>query len=228
MEGSPSRAGGVYSLRHHSSHGGGWVGSTCCPCFDACSSSSDRCEHRGRIGALLKVKWRVPHRKPSGRHQDTATGPPPLSERVTITLPVHPLKGVELPVARFLRSQDGRRYVDVEHPAGQYMRLPLEWTDRAPPLVPPSVEGRAARLCVPALLELASAVQVALSGHQSSSAAPLADGGPTLRHAAVSIPEDRPAMGSPAPGSKTATAQQVGHPAAQGALRPRRGRGGKP
>jgi hypothetical protein len=109
----------------------------------------------------------VPHREPSGRYQDTATGPPPLSERVTITLPVHPLKGVALPVYRFIRSQDGRRYVDVEHPAGQYMRLPLEWTDRAPPLVPPSVDGRAACLSVPALLELASAVQVALSGRQS-------------------------------------------------------------
>ncbi|MFE8600322.1 hypothetical protein [Archangium violaceum] len=53
-----------------------------------------------------------------------------MIERVTVTLPVHPLKGVKLPVVRFIRSQDGRRYVDVEHPPGQYMRLPLEWTDR--------------------------------------------------------------------------------------------------
>ncbi|MCY1074310.1 hypothetical protein [Archangium lansingense] len=41
-----------------------------------------------------------------------------MIERVTVTLPIHPLKGVELPVARFIRSQDGRRYVDVEHPPG--------------------------------------------------------------------------------------------------------------
>ena len=99
---------------------------------------------------------------PSRQHQDTATGPPPLSEQVTVTLPIHPLKGVELPVARFIRSQDGRRYVDVEHPAGRYMRLPLEWTDRSPPLVPPSVGGRDVRLSVPALLKLAQAVQAAL------------------------------------------------------------------
>jgi hypothetical protein len=165
---------------------------------------------------------------PSGRHQDTATGPLPLSERVTITLPVHPLKGVALPVYRFIRSQDGRRYVDVEHPAGRYMRLPLEWTDRAPPFVPPSIDGRAARLSVAALLELASAVHVALCGRQSSSDATLADGGSTLRHADVSIPEERPALGSPPAGSKTATAQQVGRPAAQGAPRPKRGHGGKP
>jgi hypothetical protein len=135
---------------------------------------------------------------------------------------------VKLPVARFIRSQDGRRYVDVEHPPGQYMRLPVEWTDRSPPLVPPSVGGRAVRLSVPALLELASAVQVALGRPQGPSATLPAQGGPTLTHANVSTPEIRPAVGGTARGGKTATARHVGRPAAQGAARRNRRRGGKP
>lgn len=180
-----------------------------------------RCEHAA-------PEWRAPHRGPSGWHRHTATGPPPLVERVTVTLPIHPLKGVALPVARFIRSQDGRRYVDVEHPPGRYMRLPLAWTDRASPLVPPSVGGRAARLSVPALLELASAVQVALGRLRGSSAMPPAVAGPTLRHVDVSTPEARSAMVRPASGSKAAATRQVGRPAAQGATRRNRGRGGKP
>jgi hypothetical protein len=128
-------------------------------------------------------EWRAPRRVPSGRHRHTATGPPPLIERVTVTLPIHPLKGVALPVARFIRSQDGRRYVDVEHPPGQYMRLPLEWTDRSPPLVPPSVGGREVRLSVPALLELAQAVQAALEQRRGSPVVPTPAASPTLRPA---------------------------------------------
>jgi hypothetical protein len=120
---------------------------------------------------------------PSRRHQHTATGPPLLIEHVTVTLPIHPLKGVALPVARFIRSQDGRRYVDVEHPPGQYMRLPLEWTDRSPPLVPPSVGGREVRLSIPALLKLAQAVQAALEQRRGSSVVPTLAASPTLRPA---------------------------------------------
>ena len=170
---------------------------------------------------------RAPRGPPSRRRRHTATGPPPLIERVTVTLPVHPLKGVKLPVTRFIRSQDGRRYVDVEHPPGQYMRLPVEWTDRSPPLVPPSVEGRAVRLSVPALLELAGAVQVALGRTHGPSATPLAPGGATLTHASMSLPEIRPAVGGIAHGGKTATARHVGRPAAQGAARRNRRRGGR-
>ena len=93
---------------------------------------------------------------------------------MTVTLPIHPLKGVALPVARFIRSQDGRRYVDVEHPPGRYMRLPLEWTDRSPPLVPPSIGGREVRLSVPALLKLAQVVQAALERIRGPPATPAA------------------------------------------------------
>ena len=106
-----------------------------------------------------------------------------MIECVTVTLPVHPLKGVKLPVVRFIRSQDGRRYVDVEHPPGQYMRLPLEWTDRSPPLVPPSVGGREVRLSVPALLKLAQAVQAALEQRRGSPVVPTLAASPTLRPA---------------------------------------------
>ncbi|MFY0583894.1 DUF5953 family protein [Cystobacter fuscus] len=169
----------------------------------------------------------APLRARSRQHQHTATGPPPFIERVTVTLPAHPLKGMELPVVRFIRSQEGRRYVDVEHPPGQYMRLPLEWTDRSPPFVPPSVGGREVRLSIPALLELASAVQVALGRTQGPSATPLAPVGPTLIHANVSFPEIRPPVGGTAHGAKAATARHVGRPAAQGAARRNRRRGGR-
>jgi len=167
------------------------------------------------------------HPLPSRRHRHTATGPPPLIECVTVTLPAHPLKGVKLPVIRFIRSQDGRRYVDVEHPPGQYMRLPVEWTDRSPPLVPPSVGGRAVHLSVPTLLELASAVQVALARTHGRAATSLAQSGPTLTHANVSTPELRPAVGGTARGGKTATARHVGRPAAQSAAHRNRRRGGR-
>ncbi len=142
-------------------------------------------------GSGSHLPWAVPgapqSRAPlwlaSRRHQHTATGPPLLIERVTVTLPIHPLKGMELPVARFIRSQDGRRYVDVEHPPGQYMRLPLEWTDRSSPLVPPSVGGREVRLSVPALLKLAQAVQAALEQRRGSPAVPTPAAKHTLRPA---------------------------------------------
>jgi hypothetical protein len=171
--------------------------------------------------------WGTIEAGPSGRHRHTATGPPPLFEHVAITLPVHPLKGVMLPVARFIRGQDGRRYVDVEYPPGRYMRLPLEWTDRSPPLVPPSVGGRAVRLSVPVLLELASVVQVALGRLQGPSATPLSHGGPTLTHANVSTPEIWPAVVGTARSGKAATARHVGRPATQGAARRNRRRGGR-
>ena len=77
-------------------------------------------------------------------------------------MPIHPLNGVELPVVHFERDhQHGRRYVVVEHPRGGTLRLPIEWTDRGPPWVPPQVDGRPVRLAASGLLRLANAVHAA-------------------------------------------------------------------
>lgn len=46
-----------------------------------------------------------------------------------VTLAVHPLVGRVLVVQRRVRGPDGRLYVDVRHPDGRGMRLPIEWTD---------------------------------------------------------------------------------------------------
>jgi hypothetical protein len=76
-------------------------------------------------------------------------------------MPIHPLSGIELAVVRFERDyQHGARYVVVERPhGGPHLRLPLEWTDRGPPWVPPQVSGRPVRLAASGLLRLAKAVQ---------------------------------------------------------------------
>lgn len=81
-----------------------------------------------------------------------------------VTVPIHPLHGVELRVVRIERSsQDGRRYVVVEHVRGEALRLPIEWTDRGPPWVPPQVDGRPVRLGARGLLRLADAVDAVLA-----------------------------------------------------------------
>ncbi|WP_373372238.1 hypothetical protein [Sorangium atrum] len=79
---------------------------------------------------------------------------------------MHPLKGQRLPVVSSVRGQDGRRYVDAEHPQGWTIRLPIEWTDRAGPGVTPRWHGREVRLDARGLLELARAVRTALDLHR--------------------------------------------------------------
>ena len=75
-----------------------------------------------------------------------------------MTLPVHPLRGLALPVVQVVRSRDGRRYIEAEHPRGWTIRLPMEWTDRAAPLAPARVAGREAKVHTRDLLRLADAV----------------------------------------------------------------------
>ena len=97
----------------------------------------------------------------AGHQQQTTAGAKQNPDRVTVTMPIHPLNGVDLAVVRFERDyQHGGRYVVVERPqGGPVLRLPIEWTDRGPPWVPAQVDGRPVRLAASGLLRLARAVQ---------------------------------------------------------------------
>ena len=76
-----------------------------------------------------------------------------------VTLPVHPLVGQTLPVRCRVRSQDGRRYFDVEAPDGRCLRLPADWTDQGSPRVAASMSCQAD---MAALRELRTAVDALL------------------------------------------------------------------
>lgn len=81
---------------------------------------------------------------------------------MTIVLPAHPLRGQPLPLVRLVRVREGDGYVDLEHPDRAPFRVPLGWTDRAPPWVVSQLNGRDVRLSVSGLQQLAMAVEAAL------------------------------------------------------------------
>ncbi len=81
---------------------------------------------------------------------------------MTVTLPVHPLKGMRLPVLRWVRSQDGQRFVIIEHPRGWSIQLPVEWTDQASCWTPARIGDKEVKFTVRSLLALAEAVETAL------------------------------------------------------------------
>ncbi len=94
-----------------------------------------------------------------GKILDTKTYWSPLhADHVTITLAVHPLKGLVLPVRQWLRLKD-EPYVDVLHPEGWTVRVPLSWTDRGPPTVVPEVDGQPVKLDLDGLSRLARYVR---------------------------------------------------------------------
>jgi hypothetical protein len=132
-------------------------------------------------------------------------------------------------VVKSIRSLDGEHeYVEVEHPAGWRMRVPIEWTDRSLPQVTPHIGGQQVPFTAPALLRLERAVRVALDQRLEPTVAPGAAPAPTLSHAHGSAPEARPpALVSAARAGEARTARRVGHSAAQGALRRGRKRGAK-
>jgi hypothetical protein len=132
-------------------------------------------------------------------------------------------------VVKSIRSLDGEHeYVEVEHPAGWRMRVPIEWTDRSLPQVTPHIGGQQVPFTAPTLLKLESAVRVALDQRLEPTVAPGAAPAPTLSHAHGSAPEARPpALVSAARAGEARTARRVGHAVAQGALRRGRKRGAK-
>ena len=81
-----------------------------------------------------------------------------------VTMPIHAFHGRRLRVIRFHRKFNGRREVDVEHPmdARSSLRLPIEWTDLASPLVLPVAEKRAPRLSPRSARALAASVAAVL------------------------------------------------------------------
>lgn len=76
-----------------------------------------------------------------------------------MTLPVHPLKGAELRVVRWRRARDGRRHVEVEHPRGWIVSLPVSWTDAGIPTGLAEKDGALVKLAPEALLDLVCAVR---------------------------------------------------------------------
>jgi len=141
-----------------------------------------------------------------GRRQQTTAGANLHPERITITFPIHPLLGAKLVllgVGRWIGR--GRRFADVEHPAGGRLRVPLDWTDRGRPWTSPHVNGRPVRLAVGGLLEIAGALDVALGRALAGNAA-RAEG------------LDEEPAGAGADGAKNARGE-LGEPAGRGSTR---------
>jgi hypothetical protein len=166
------------------------------------------------------IPWSSSRNSPSWSRRSHQTAPrenlPP--ERVTVTMPIHPFCGITLAVVRHEQAQSGRRYVTAEHPTdGGNIRLPLDWTDRAAPLQPPRVKGRAVSISVAALRAVARAVEVALRKKLDPSMGPAAPSPQAEqphrlldRHArrvgrAVGHDPARPARGVGVPGAKDAS-----------------------
>jgi hypothetical protein len=143
-------------------------------------------------------------------------------------MPIHPLNGVEVPVVRFERDyQYGRRYVVVERPGGGNLCLPIEWTDRGPPWVPPQVDGRPVRLAAGGLLQIAKAIQstpdrsLAISGTRSPDSTSGPEGKNGDATTSSSGRADEPGRRRP-----QRSARRVGDPRLQASSGPKPRRGG--
>lgn len=79
---------------------------------------------------------------------------------VIITLPIHPLVGQAV-VVEGMKRQAGRQYVQIRHPDGSKLGLPLDWTDRWPAQEMPELEGRRPLLAPDGLQRVALIVAAA-------------------------------------------------------------------
>jgi hypothetical protein len=67
---------------------------------------------------------------------------------VTVTMPIHPLKGLELKLVGMRRDHLARQQTLIAEVAdGRHIVLPIDWTDRGSPWVCPRVDGKDVRLC---------------------------------------------------------------------------------
>jgi hypothetical protein len=95
------------------------------------------------------------------RPSQTASSSIASAETITVTLPIHPLRGKQLAVFRW-ENGPGGRYALVEYPPGRRTRLPEAWTDRGAGWCAPQVRGREVLLSSQGLLEMSRAILIAL------------------------------------------------------------------
>ena len=80
---------------------------------------------------------------------------------VTVTMPTHPFFNQSLRISRIERGQRSKRFITVEHPKDGLLRLPIEWTDFSPLVVPSKVRNIELKAAVRELLKLALACAAA-------------------------------------------------------------------
>jgi Family of unknown function (DUF5372) len=93
-----------------------------------------------------------------GRNHRNASCSGSDSERATITLSIHPLRGVALEVIRLIggtQRAPGVGHVDLRLSEGRVLRVPVEWTDLA---LPAAMGSSGSRLNTTVLLALAALI----------------------------------------------------------------------
>jgi hypothetical protein len=145
-------------------------------------------------------------------------------EQVTVTMPIHPLNGLELKLVGMRLDHLARRQTLIAEVAdGSHIVLPVDWTDRGSPWVAPKLGGRDVRLCARGLLALARAIETGL--RQKLGPSPKTCSAFTeAEHASksdVSSRDQAGCVGGPDVDDAARPARRVGKSAAQGAQRKR-------
>ena len=99
----------------------------------------------------------------SRNYEHETTEAPASCPRVVVTFPIHPLRGMALPVVRLGNGPIGHRTIDVEHPEGGTLRLPEQWTDQGLPLVQNGESAKSTPEHLRALARLVAAIGGALN-----------------------------------------------------------------
>lgn len=149
-------------------------------------------------------------------------------ERVTVTMPIHPLRGQALKLVELRRDHIAQRQMVIAELAdGSHMVLPVDWTDRGKPWGNPQHGGVEVKLCGRGLLRMARAVETALAQKLAAST----PGRSAWKEAEAAETHDE-ARGSPRTGrvggavddDATQCARRVGQSFAQDEARRKRGR----
>jgi Family of unknown function (DUF5372) len=145
---------------------------------------------------------------------------------VTVTMPIHPLKGLELKLVGMRREPLSRRQtVIAEAHDGGRIELPVDWTDRGAPWVTPRLGGEDVRLCARGLLALARAVDAAVGCKKFDVAAAASSAWSQTEHAsktvAVSSCHRDGGMGGSDTHDATRRARHLGKSASKDAARKR-------
>lgn len=160
----------------------------------------------------------------SRRPHHNAPGPILPPEQVTVTMPIHPLRGLKLKLLGLRRDHLTRRQTLIAEAAdGSQLVLPVEWTDRGAPWAVPTLRGKPVRLCAHGLLLVGRAVATALCRKldpppQACSAWPQAE---HAEQRDVSCRDRAGRLGMPDTSDAARPARGVGKSAAQDAQRRR-------